>query len=75
MDGAGCVGCAVKILGAGVAEVDCFRVDDRAGFWFGFVMDDGCVCAGGGDGVEGETDEVLILSAAMGENWDEFSKT
>ena len=66
MDGACCVGCAVEVLGAGIAEVDCFRVDDGAGFWFGFVVDYGCVGAGGGDGVEGEAGEVSILSAVTG---------
>ena len=62
MDGACCIGCAIEVLGAGVAEIDCFGIDDGAGFGFWFVVDYGCVGASGRDGVEGEADEVLVLS-------------
>ena len=37
-------------------------VDGGAGAWFGFVVDDGGVGAGGGDGVEGEAGEVVLGS-------------
>lgn len=56
------VGCAVEVLSAGIAEVDGFGVDGGAVAWFGFVVDDGCVGACGGDGVEGEAGEVLLGS-------------
>lgn len=45
MDSACCIGCAIEVLGAGVAEIDCFGIDDGAGFGFWFVVDDGCVGA------------------------------
>ncbi len=57
------VRCAVEVLGAGVAKVDLRGVDDGAVARFGLVVDDGGVGAGGGDGVEGEADEVLALGA------------
>lgn len=65
MQGPRCVGCAVEVLGAGVAEVDGFGVDGGAVAWFGFVVDDGCVGTCGGDGVEGEAGEVVLGSDAF----------
>ena len=56
------VGCAVEVLGARVAEVDGAGVDGGAVARFGFVVDDGRVGAGGGDGVEGETGEMALGS-------------
>ena len=60
MQGARCVGRAVEVLSARIAEVDGFGVDDGAVAWFGFVVDDRCVGACGGDGVEGEAGEVVL---------------
>ena len=62
MQGARRVGRTVEVLGAGIAEVDGFGVDGGAAAWFGFVVDDGGVGAGGGDGVEGEAGEVVLGS-------------
>ena len=59
------VGGAVQVLGAGVAEVDGGGVDDGAVARFGFVVDDGCVGARGGDGVEGEAGEVVFRSGCI----------
>ena len=56
------VGRAVEVLGARVAEVDGLGVDDGAVARFGFVVDDGRVGAGGGDGVEGEAGEIVLGS-------------
>lgn len=53
--------CAVEVLSAGVAEVDGAGVDNGAVSGFGFVVDYGCVWAGGGDGVEGEACEVVLF--------------
>lgn len=61
MEGPCRVGCAVKVLGARVAEIDSFRIDNGAVAGLGFVMDDGCVGPGGGDGVEGKAGEVVFL--------------
>ena len=58
------VGGAVEVLGARVAEVDGFGVDGGAVAWFGLVVDDGGVGAGGGDGVEGEAGEMVLGSDA-----------
>lgn len=60
--GARRVGRAVEVLGAGIAEVDGFGVDGGAAAWLGFVVDDGGVGAGGGDGVEGKAGEVVLGS-------------
>ena len=65
MQGARGVGRAVEVLGARVAEVDGLGVDGGAGAWFGFVVDDGGVGAGGGDGVEGEAGEVALGSGCI----------
>ena len=65
MQGASGVGCAVIVLCAGITEVDCFWVDDRAVAFFGFVVDYCGVWACGGNGVEGEADEVLVFSECM----------
>ena len=65
MQGPRRVGGAVEILGARVAEIDGFGVDDGAVARFGFVVDDGCVGAGGGDGVEGEAGEVVLGSNVL----------
>ena len=54
---------AVEVLGAGVAEVDCFRIDRRAEARFGFVVDHCCVRARGRDCVEGEADEVFAFGS------------
>ena len=62
VQGARRVGCAVEVLGARVAEVDGGGVDEGAVAGFGFVVDDGGVGAGGGDGVEGEAGEVVFGS-------------
>ena len=62
VQGARRVGRAVEVLGAGVAEVDGLGVDGGAVAWFGFVVDDGSVGAGGGDSVEGEAGEVVLGS-------------
>lgn len=62
MHGTRCVGCAVKVLSAGIAEVDGLGVDDGAVAWFGLVVNDGCVGACGGDGVEGEAGEIALGS-------------
>lgn len=62
MQGPRCVGCAVEVLGARVAEIDGAGVDDGAVAWFGFVVDDRCIGACGGDGVEGEAGEVVLGS-------------
>lgn len=62
VQGARRVGRAVEVLGARVAEVDGARVDGGAVAWFGLVVDDGGVGAGGGDGVEGEAGEVTLGS-------------
>lgn len=59
------VGGAVEVLGARVAEVDGLGVDGGAVAWFGLVVDDGGVGAGGGDGVEGEAGEVVLGSDAL----------
>ena len=56
---------AVEVLGARVAEVDGFGVDGGAIAWFGLVVDDGGVGAGGGDGVEGEAGEMELGSDAL----------
>ena len=60
------VGRAVEVLGARVAEVDGVRVDGGAGVPLGLVVDDGCVGARRGDGVEGEADEVAVLARVGG---------
>ena len=65
VQGPGRVRGAVEVLRARVAEVDGFRVDGGAAAWFGFVVDDGCVGAGGGDGVEGEAGEVALCSGVV----------
>ncbi len=62
MQGPRRVGGAVEVLSAGIAEVDGLGVDDGAVARFGFVVDDGCVGAGGGDGVEGEAGEIVLGS-------------
>ena len=62
VQGARRVGRAVEVLGARVAEVDGLGVDGGAVAGFGFVVDDGGVGAGGGDGVEGEAGEVVLGS-------------
>ena len=59
------VGGAVEVLGSRVAEVDGFGVDGGAVAWFGFVVDDGGVGAGGGDGVEGEAGEMVLGTDAL----------
>ena len=59
------VGGAVEVLGARVAEVDGLGVDGGAVAWFGLVVDDGGVRAGGGDGVEGEAGEMVFGSDAL----------
>lgn len=56
------VGCAVQVLGTGVAEVDGFGVNGGAVAWFGLVVDYGCIGTGGRDGVEGEADEMFVFS-------------
>ena len=58
-------GGAVEVLGARVAEGDVFGVDGGAVAWFGLVVDDGGVGAGGGDGVEGEAGEMVLGSDAL----------
>ena len=65
VQGARRVGRAVEVLGARVAEVDGLGVDGGAVAWFGFVVDDGGVGAGGGDGVEGEAGEVVLGSGVQ----------
>lgn len=64
MQGTRCVGCAVKVLSARIAEVDGLGVDNGAVAWFRFVVNDGCVGAGRGDGVEGEAGEIVLGSDA-----------
>ena len=59
------VGRAVEVLGARVAEVDGMRVDGGAGVPFRLVVDDSCVGARRGDGVEGEADEVGVLAGGQ----------
>jgi hypothetical protein len=53
---------AVEILRARVAEVDSLGIDGGAGAFHGLVVDDSGVGAGGGDGVEGEADEEIVLA-------------
>ena len=65
VQGARRVGRAVEVLGARVAEVDGFGVDDGAVARFGLVVDDGRVGAGGGDGVKGEAGEVVFGPDAL----------
>ena len=62
MQGTRRVGRAVEVLSAGIAEIDGLGVDDGAVAWFGFVVNDGCVGACGGDGVEGEAGEMVLGS-------------
>jgi hypothetical protein len=66
VQGAGCVGGAVEVLRAGVAEVDFGWIDDGAVARLGFVVDYGCVGAGGGDGVKGEAGELVVLALRRG---------
>ena len=56
---------AIKILRARIAKIHFRRVDGRAVAGFGFVVDDCCVGAGGGDGVEGEADELVVFASHL----------
>ena len=62
MQGPRGIGSAVVVLGARVAEVYLLGIDGGAVAFFGFIVDDGGVGAGGGDGVEGEADKVLVFA-------------